>query len=154
MAYTEQNKMPFYEISNFAKEGKYSKHNTSYWQQKKYIGFGPSAHSFNLVSREWNISSLPKYIQSINNKNRMFEAEMLSAKDIKNEYLITRLRTKWGIDKEYYISRFGANAFLLLYKKTKDLMKENLMEEDSKRIKLTPKGLLVSDFIIEKLFEL
>jgi oxygen-independent coproporphyrinogen-3 oxidase len=154
MEYTERNKMPFYEISNFAKENRYSRHNTSYWQQKKYIGFGPSAHSFNLTSREWNISNLPKYIDGLDNGNRLSEIEELSLKDIRNEYLITRLRTKWGIDKGNYKSRFGYKGLSVLNQKTKNLIDNELILEDAYSIKLTKKGLVVSDFIIEKLFEI
>ncbi|MHA8049680.1 radical SAM family heme chaperone HemW [Aquirufa sp. ROCK-SH2] len=87
-----------YEISNFTKNGAYSKHNTSYWMQEEYLGIGPSAHSFNGGSRQWNVSNNIKYIQAIENNELNAEIEKLSEADRFNEYIMTRLRTKWGID--------------------------------------------------------
>jgi oxygen-independent coproporphyrinogen-3 oxidase len=87
-----------YEISNFAKNGAYSKHNTSYWMQEEYLGIGPSAHSFNGMSRQWNISNNIKYIQALDNNTLNAEMEDLTEEDRFNEYIMTRLRTKWGID--------------------------------------------------------
>lgn len=87
-----------YETSNFAKEGHYSIHNTSYWQQEPYLGIGPSAHSFNGHSRQWNVANNTKYIAS---GLELAEKEELSPADQINEYLMVRLRTKWGIDLNY-----------------------------------------------------
>ena len=87
-----------YEISNFARNGKYSRHNTSYWQRKKYLGAGPSAHSYDGDSRQWNVYNNNVYIRSIADNKVPFEREELSVKDKFNEYILTTLRTKWGID--------------------------------------------------------
>jgi len=87
-----------YEISNFALEGWYSKHNSAYWRGKSYLGIGPSAHSFNGVSRQWNIAHNAKYIQAIESGKVSFEQEILSAEDQYNEYVLTSLRTIWGCE--------------------------------------------------------
>ena len=86
-----------YEISNFAKNDCISKHNSAYWLGEKYIGIGPSAHSFNGESRQWNVANNIKYINAIKNKTTYFEQEELSQTDKFNEYILTRLRTKWGV---------------------------------------------------------
>ncbi len=102
-----------YEISNFAQPQRYSKHNTAYWQGKKYLGIGPSAHSFNGISRQWNISNNATYLKNINDDQPHFEVEELSDQDRYNEYVMTSLRTQWGcrIDsisepfREYFLKR-------------------------------------------------
>jgi oxygen-independent coproporphyrinogen-3 oxidase len=92
-----------YEISNFARDGHYSKHNTAYWFGKGYVGVGPSAHSFDGKVRKWNVKSLSKYIQHPLES----EQEILSPNDQYNEYIMTRLRTKWGIDLAEVKERMG-----------------------------------------------
>ena len=146
------NNMPYYEISNFASQANYSKHNKSYWEQTKYLGLGPSAHSFNTVTREWNVSNLNQYISGISSMNRQFELENLSRKDIQNEYLITRLRTKWGIDLKDYSSKFGKKSCSELINKSKVFIIEGSISKDNNTILITEKGLLISDYILEKLF--
>ena len=89
-----------YEISNFAKGGYLAVHNSNYWKNKSYLGIGPSAHSYNGISRQWNIQNNPKYIKGIRSGNRLFEEEILSIKNRFNEYLMTGLRTKWGVSEE------------------------------------------------------
>ena len=96
-----------YEISNFCKPGFHSRHNTSYWQGIPYLGCGPSAHSFDMHSREWNIPSLEKYIFAIEEKNRLYEKEELSLTTRYNEYIMTSLRTRRGIDLPTLKKRFG-----------------------------------------------
>ena len=97
-----------YEISNFGKPGFYSKHNTAYWFGEKYVGIGPSAHSFNGVERQWNVASNMKYVKSLNQNRLAAEVECLSVNDQYNEYILTRLRTKWGIDQNQIKTQFGA----------------------------------------------
>tara|TARA_B110000503_G_scaffold141842_1_gene236640 strand:+ start:3483 stop:4616 length:1134 start_codon:yes stop_codon:yes gene_type:complete len=87
-----------YELSNYCKNSSFSKHNTSYWQSKKYLGIGPSAHSFDGVSRQWNVRNNSLYLKAIENGTSYFEKEDLSEIDRYHEYLITSLRTKWGIN--------------------------------------------------------
>jgi oxygen-independent coproporphyrinogen-3 oxidase len=102
----ENNGFEGYEISNFAKDGNYSKHNTSYWMQEEYLGIGPSAHSYNGNSRQWNISNNSQYCHSMENSSINAEIENLSNVDKLNEYVMTRLRTKWGIDLNW-IEKMG-----------------------------------------------
>lgn len=97
-----------YELSNYAKNESFiSKHNTAYWKSSHYLGIGPSAHSYNGSSRQWNVNNNRKYIAALKQGGDYFEREDLSEFDIYNEYLITSLRTKWGIDLDYLKSRFS-----------------------------------------------
>ena len=96
-----------YEISNFAKEGYISQHNVNYWKQVSYIGVGPSAHSYNGYSRRWNISSNKKYYEGIMNDTIFYEEETLSEDNLYNEYIMTSLRTIWGVDGDYILQKFG-----------------------------------------------
>ena len=136
-----------YEISNFARNKKYSRHNTSYWHQKEYLGLGPSAHSYNLISRQWNISDVNIYISSINKNKVPFTLEMLSTNDMYNEYIITGLRTKWGININYIQQQFGydyhEHSVKLIEKISPDLFIYN-----PPFFSLTRKGLFQSDNII------
>ena len=94
--WAQTNKFDHYEISNFCKDEHYSKHNTSYWQNKAYLGIGPSAHSYNLTERFWNIKNNSVYIKSLESETIPAESERLSEQNKFNEYLMTGLRTKWG----------------------------------------------------------
>ena len=154
MQYTEQHKMPYYEISNFAIKDFYSKHNLSYWQQKKYLGVGPSAHSFNGISREWNVSNLVKYIGGIENGSEYSEKEILSPRDMSNEFLITNLRTKWGVDLGNYKSQYGVELFNRLLDNSNKFIKDKLIRIHNNKLVLTQKGIFVSDFILEELYQI
>ncbi|MEI6020816.1 MAG: radical SAM family heme chaperone HemW, partial [Bacteroidota bacterium] len=99
-----------YEISNFAKAGKIAVHNTSYWFQKPYLGIGPSAHSYKDNLRQWNVKSNALYIQQISKGEKHYEIERLGDKDLYNEFILTRLRTKWGVAEKDLLARFGENA--------------------------------------------
>jgi oxygen-independent coproporphyrinogen-3 oxidase len=96
-----------YEISNFAKPGFYSRHNSSYWKDVPYIGIGPSAHSYNGISRQWNIASNAAYVIALNKGEIPAEEEILTRENRYNEYLMTGLRTKWGVDLDYVREKFG-----------------------------------------------
>ncbi len=96
-----------YEISNYCKENFYSKHNTNYWQQKKYLGLGPSAHSYNQESRQWNISNVRKYCDQVLIGSLAFKREELDATQKFDEYIMVSLRTMWGIDLKYVENNFG-----------------------------------------------
>src|SRR5690606_887350 len=87
-----------YEISNFARNGRYAKHNTNYWKGKHYLGIGPSAHSFNGESRSWNVANNAKYIAALADNTDFQEIENLSKEDQFNEYVMTSIRTMWGLD--------------------------------------------------------
>ena len=96
-----------YEISNFAKEGFFAKHNSNYWLQKHYLGIGPAAHSFNGKSRQWNINNNNQYIKALGQGTSFFEREELSLNERYNEYVLTRLRTIWGCNLHDIKMLFG-----------------------------------------------
>jgi oxygen-independent coproporphyrinogen-3 oxidase len=100
--------MEHYEISNFAKPGFRSQHNSHYWSGQTYLGLGPSAHSFNTISRQWNIANNALYIQSLSNQQLNFEIEFLTDADRYNEYMMTSLRRMEGFDLDLIQSKFGA----------------------------------------------
>jgi oxygen-independent coproporphyrinogen III oxidase len=143
-----------YEISNFSKPGYFSRHNSSYWMQKKYLGIGPSAHSFNELSRQWNISEIKKYIESIQCGSLPFEIENLSLKDKYNDYVITGIRTMWGIDCNYIQSAFGKNYLDWTLNKIDKFVKQNMIQQEDGKILLTYNGMFVSDGITEDLITL
>lgn len=140
-----------YEISNFAREQKYSVHNTSYWQQKPYIGLGPSAHSYDLASRQWNVSNLKYYIESLNNNVLNFEREELNIVDHYNEYVMTNLRTMWGIREKDLKEKF-AFAWEYFSDKMNIFLAAEWMAREGHTVRLTEKGWLVSDQIFSGLF--
>ncbi len=141
-----------YEISNFALAKAYSNHNMSYWKQKKYLGFGPSAHSFNLKERSWNVSNLVEYNQGVLNGKSIRQIEKLSVVDRANEMIMTNLRTKWGIDLFTFETNFGINALNRLLLNAEPFIQTKWMVKATNQLHLTQEGYLVSDFIIERLF--
>jgi len=141
-----------YEISNFAKDGMYSKHNTSYWQQKKYLGVGASAHSFNGEYRMWNISNNRKYIESIMQGIVPNEEEKLSQIDRYNEYIMTSLRTKWGVNIEYLKKNFEKDYYRTFAEINKKYIAKGLLQEKENSIILTNKGVMLSDAIMSDFF--
>lgn len=137
-----------YEISNFAKPGLFSRHNTSYWMNKKYMGCGPSAHSFNLESRQWNVASLEKYIDTVNNGQCFYEIEKLDNYTRYNDFVITALRTKWGLNLSELKERFGEELYLFSKKMAGQYLKSGVLDEKDGVIKLTKKGIFISDSIM------
>ena len=141
-----------YEISNFGKSGFFAKHNSNYWLQKEYLGIGPSAHSFNGSSRQWNVKNNNLYIKAISENTNYFEKEELSLKDRFNEYVLTRLRTIWGCDAEEIKLLFGEKAqqhFLKLVEKKKtDFEENNGVYTLTQTARLYADG-IASDFFIE-----
>jgi oxygen-independent coproporphyrinogen III oxidase len=141
-----------YEISNFATPGFRSKHNSSYWHGKPYLGFGPSAHSYNgLHKRRWNISNNPKYIQEIEKRGTYFEEEMLDQKDRFNEYIMTRIRLIEGISMDEVNLIFGTE-FLDHLKVAIENWNENWYAVQNNSIVLTTQGKLISDNLASRLF--
>ncbi|MES1225662.1 MAG: radical SAM family heme chaperone HemW, partial [Bacteroidota bacterium] len=116
MDWLQQAGYEHYEISNFAKPGYRSRHNSSYWQRKKYLGVGPSAHSFDGISRQWNIANNALYIQSLEQNKIPFEEEKLTDTQRLNEYIMTALRTQEGLDLIYTANNFGEKAAQQLQK--------------------------------------
>jgi oxygen-independent coproporphyrinogen-3 oxidase len=141
-----------YEISNFCLPGMRSRHNTSYWQQKKYLGLGPSAHSFNLESRQWNIANNALYISSLMNSSPAYEMESLSSSQRLNEYIMTSLRTSDGMNLDMISSKFGEKVMGDLKKQlSKFEMNGNLVQTGA-TVKLTRSGKLFADGIAAELF--
>lgn len=137
-----------YEISNFAKNSLYSKHNTSYWLGDLYLGIGPSAHSYNRKSRSWNIASLARYIKGIENDKLDFEIEILDKRMQYNDYILTGMRTKWGVDLETLESRFGVKMLDYCMKYSKPYLDADFVINRDGRLILTDKGVFVSDAIM------
>ena len=140
-----------YEISNFAKNGMYSKHNSSYWLGKKYIGAGPSAHSFNGNERQWNISNLKSYINAVENGLSYFEVEQLSKNEKLNEFLLVHLRTKWGISVSETEQNFGKEKAGFIEKELLKYQKTGIIKSNNDRFTLTRKGMFISDEILSNL---
>ena len=140
-----------YEISNFCLPGKYSRHNSSYWRGVKYLGCGPSAHSFDGVSREWNVASIDLYIKGIESDNRSFEIETLDTPTRYNELIITSIRTMWGLSLIQLEKEFGTDYLnYALRNAEKYLQTEELIIEKD-HLRLTPKGVFISDGIMSDL---
>lgn len=141
-----------YEISNFAKPGHIAKHNTNYWKNKKYLGIGPSAHSYNGVSRHWNHSSIKLYMEGVKKGSAIENRETLSTTDHCNEYLLTRLRTMWGVNIDEFARLYGRYRANKLLRSITKFVANNLMRKTGSKISLTQKGKFVSDSVISSLF--
>ncbi len=141
-----------YEISNFAKVGFYSRHNSIYWLGGNYAGFGPSAHSYNGMSREWNAKSISGYITGSKGKI-VEEREILSEQEKYNEYLLTSLRTIWGCDAEHIENVFGRQRSDNIRNKMVKYIDNELVKRKQNTYFLTEKGMLLSDGILSDLFE-
>ncbi len=140
-----------YEISNFAQPGYFSLHNTNYWKQVNYIGLGPSAHSFNGYSRQWNIRDLKKYIKLVNSGAPFFEKEELDRKTQFNEYIMTTLRTMWGIDLDYVENKFEKEGYDYIMNLAGKFINYGMMKQENKTLVLTNQGKMISDNIISEL---
>ena len=143
-----------YEISNFCKPGMYSRHNTSYWQGIPYLGCGPSAHSFDGDSREWNVASLNQYLSSIEQGQRQHETEQLNTQTRYNEYIITGLRTMWGISTEELKKKFGDRLWKYCLEQASSYLGNGKLELHNDRLKLTREGIFISDGIMSDLLEI
>lgn len=142
-----------YEISNFAVHGKYAIHNTNYWKGEKYLGIGPSAHSFDGQKRSWNIANNALYVSSIlDGKSLPKEEEILSEKDVFNEYIMTSLRTMWGCDLKKIEAEFDTNFKNHLNEKSKHWIENDMIQISDYCIKLTKKGKLFADKIASEFF--
>jgi oxygen-independent coproporphyrinogen-3 oxidase len=140
-----------YEISNFCKPGHYSRHNTNYWKGVKYLGVGPSAHSYNGETRQWNIANNAQYIQSLNDGIILAETEALTETDRLNEYIMTSLRTMWGLDLDK-LNVIAAGASDILLKPAEEFFERAWLKQESKIICLTQAGKLYADHIASELF--
>jgi oxygen-independent coproporphyrinogen-3 oxidase len=140
-----------YEISNFGKPGYFSVHNSNYWKQVNYLGLGPSAHSFNGYSRQWNIRDVKKYVKAVNSGALLFEREELDKKTRFNEYIMTSLRTMWGIDLDYVERTFDKEGYDYVVNLSGKLINYGLMKQENKTLVLTNQGKMISDNIISEL---
>ena len=147
-----ENNFVHYEISNFGKEGFFSNHNTSYWKNKHYLGIGPSAHSFNGISRQWNVASNKEYIKKLNEDDSYFEVEQLSDTQQYNEYIFTALRTIWGVELEYINNQFGQEAINYFKKQVINWENKGKIKKKENTYSLTKKGKLYADTIASDLF--
>ena len=143
-----------YELSNFGREGYFSKNNTAYWQGKPYLGIGPSAHSFNGNQRSWNVRNNSKYIKALEQDQLPSEIETLTKVDRYNEYVMTRLRTKWGISLNYVKTEFGDLYLQYLMDQAHTFIEDHLLFHDKDQLYVSKKGLFLSDGIASQLFKL
>jgi oxygen-independent coproporphyrinogen-3 oxidase len=152
MAFAKQTGFKHYEISNFARDKKYSKHNTSYWKGNWYLGIGPSAHSFNASTRQWNIANNALYIKSINEGEDPAETEILTIPQQYNEFVMISLRTMWGLDLNEIKNRFDETYLHLIQKESAHYIQSGDIVLENEKMKLSDKGKLIADKIISDLF--
>lgn len=148
----EANDFIHYELSNFGKANYFSKNNSAYWLGKKYIGIGPSAHSYNGVSRSWNVSNNSLYLKSIQEDKLPNEIEVLSVADRYNEYVMTGLRTIWGVSLDRIEKEFGSKYLNYLTKQVQKFLNDGLVSIENNILKPTPKGKFLTDGIASDLF--
>ena len=141
-----------YEFSNYGKEGYFSRNNTAYWFGKQYLGIGPSAHSFDGLRRKWNVSNNTKYIRSLEKGELPIEEEVLSEADRYNEYVMTRLRTMWGIDLAEVDAQFGEKFKEHLLTEASKEIELGMLDKEGSRLTITTKGKFLSDGIASNLF--
>jgi len=152
IAVATKNNFIHYEISNFGKEGFFSNHNTAYWKNQNYLGIGPSAHSFNGTSRQWNVASNKQYIEKVNEDDSYFEVEQLSNTQQYNEYIFTALRTIWGVELDYINNQFGQEAQNYFKKQVINWENKGQIEKEDGIYTLTKQGKLYADAIASDLF--
>jgi oxygen-independent coproporphyrinogen-3 oxidase len=141
-------------LSNFGKTTYFSKNNSSYWLGKKYIGIGPSAHSYNGISRSWNISNNTLYLKSIAENILPSETEILTKTDRYNEYVMTGLRTIWGISLDRIEREFGKTYLDYLNKQSYNYIEDHFLFVDDNILRMTKIGKFLSDGIASDLFML
>ena len=141
-----------YELSSFAKKGYFSKNNSGYWLGKKYVGIGPSSHSFDGFSRSWNVSNNKLYVSDIQNNKMYHQKEKLTHIDQYNEYIMTGLRTMWGISLSNLQEKFGKKIENHFVKKSKKFIESKLLIIENDLIKTSKKGKFLSDGIASELF--
>ncbi len=143
-----------YEISNFAKPNCYAMHNTNYWMGKKYLGIGPSAHSFNGKFRQSNVSNNQQYIEAIKNNELIFEKEMLTPNQQFNEWLMTGLRTQWGCDLRQGRNKFESKWIDEMLEEAQDYFAEKKLLLTENKLKISIEGKLIADKIMSDLMRI
>lgn len=149
---TERKGFIHYEISNFALPGYYSKHNSIYWLGGHYLGVGPSAHSFNGKTRQWNVKSMKQYCEAEIIDQIVLEKEQLTTEQQYNEYVMTSLRTSWGCDTEHIYNVFGEKYTRFFTEKVEQYIRKNQIQQVKRIYKLTHAGKLFADGIAAGLF--
>lgn len=140
-----------YEISAFGKEGYFSRHNTSYWKGNKYIGLGPAAHSFDGENRTWNVASLNRYIKGVEEGKPEQNSENLSSDEKYNEFILTGLRTMWGVDLNELKILFGEKIYIYCIENADKYLNRQLLTIEGNNLKLTREGIFISDGIMSDL---
>lgn len=148
----EEHGFVHYELSNFGKEGYFSKNNSSYWLGKKYLGIGPSAHSYDGEKRGWNIANNSLYLKSLAENKLPIEIEILTKTDRYNEYIMTGLRTIWGVSLNRIETEFGANYLNYLQQQAAKYIDDHLLFVDDNILRTTKRGKFLSDGIASDLF--
>ncbi len=152
-----------YEVSNFGKEGFYSQHNSNYWKGEEYLGIGPSAHSYlrsslvegglkGVTKRVWNVANNMKYIKAIEKGGGFSEDEIIDEKTAFNEYVLTRLRTIWGVDTGYLSAHFNEELNHHFQKEIASYLNSSYLQIDKNKITLTQEGIFIADKITSDLF--
>jgi oxygen-independent coproporphyrinogen-3 oxidase len=152
MDWMAEEEFEHYEISNYCLPGYESKHNSAYWKGESYLGLGPSAHSFNGASRQWNVSNLAWYLKAIKAGNIFFEKETLTPEQHHNEFVMTAIRTKAGIDLSVYEHRFGSDKLKMIREASLKFLSEGWIIEHKNRLFLSRQGKLFADYIASELF--
>lgn len=142
-----------YEISNFCKPDCFARHNSSYWTGRKYLGVGPAAHSFDCASRQWNIASMEEYLRGIMRGEPAVEKECLDLRTQYNDYVITRLRTMWGIRLADLRETFGTELSGYFLRQAQPHIRNGLLLETDETFRLTPRGAFISDGILSDLMK-
>lgn len=150
----EENGFIHYELSNFGKEHFFSKNNSSYWLGKKYLGIGPSAHSYDGFSRSWNVSNNTIYLKALAENQLPSESETLTQTDRYNEYIMTGLRTIWGISLDKIATEFGKTYLDYLNQQAEKYIEDHLLFIDDNILRTTKSGKFLSDGIASDLFML
>ena len=140
-----------YEISNFAKPGCESRHNSSYWNDTPYIGCGAAAHSYNGTSRQWNIANIEEYIKGIENSEPSFEVEKLTEEERYNDTILTRLRTAKGIPLTWMKEKFSAELNSYMSRVAEKEIALGNMKQENEHLSLTEKGIFISDAVIREM---
>ncbi len=141
-----------YEISNFALPGHRSRHNSSYWQGLHYLGLGPSAHSYNGFSRQWNVANNRKYINALQENIVPFEQEILTPAQQLNEYIMTALRTLEGINLQWLQQHFGSEQHQRVWQQAQSFIQLGKITHTEDHLRLTPAGRFFADGIAADLF--
>ncbi|SBV92530.1 radical SAM family heme chaperone HemW [uncultured Dysgonomonas sp.] len=140
-----------YEISNFARIGLYSKHNSSYWLGDRYLGLGPAAHSFDGQNRAWNVASISKYVEGIGQGSPVIEVEYLDKHTSYNDFILTGMRTMWGVNLTELESRFDTSMKNYCMKNVQRYINQGFVVNESNVLKLTREGIFISDGIMSDL---